>query len=63
VGRQQRGKDMWYELMKTGRKKADTQWFPESEIKLTYAAKPYVMKLMKNYDERTKAMQAGGNGG
>ena len=26
---------------------------------VTYAAKPYVMKLMKNYDEKFKAMQSG----
>jgi len=58
VGRQMRGKDLWYEIVKTGRRKDDTQWFPESEIK-TMFPKPYVAKLIKNFDERNKAMQSG----
>ena len=57
VGRQQRGKSLWYEIEKVGRKKTDTQWYPESEI--LSQMKPYVMKLCKNYDEREKAMQSG----
>ena len=33
IGRQQRGKQLWYEVVKSGRKKNDTQWFPLDEIK------------------------------
>jgi len=58
VGRQQRGKDLWYEIVKTGRRKDDTQWFPEEEIKKMFP-KPYVQKLIKNYDEKSKALQSG----
>lgn len=44
--------------MKTGRRKDDTQWFPEDEIKKMFP-KPYVQKLIKNFDEKTKAVQSG----
>lgn len=47
-----------YEIVKTGRRKDDTQWFPEDEIKKLFP-KPYVSKLMKNFDEKTKAIQSG----
>jgi elongation factor 3 len=59
TGRQQRGKQMWYEVVKTGRKKNDTQWFPLDEIKNPKAFKPYVLKLVKNYDERQMALDSG----
>jgi len=58
-GRQQRGKQMWYEVVKTGRKKGDTQWFPLEEIKNPKGFKPYVIKLVKNYDERQMALDSG----
>ena len=35
IGRQQRGKQMWYEV-KTGRREGDTQWFPLEELNKTY---------------------------
>jgi len=57
VGRAKRGKDMWYELEISGRKKMDTKWFPEEEIKTKY--KPYVIKLMKNYDMKQQALDSG----
>jgi elongation factor 3 len=57
LGRQQRGKELWYEVLKNGRKKSDTQWYPESELKSQF--KPYVMKLCSNFDEKEKAMQSG----
>ena len=44
---------MWYEVKKPGRKKEDTQWYPLQELETQF--KPYVMKLVKNYDEKCKA--------
>jgi len=56
IGRAERGKKMWYEVQKVGRKANDTVWEPmEFLIKMA----PYVQKLMKNYDEKMKAMQSG----
>merc|ERR1719217_49316 len=31
VGRQQRGREMWYEVRKNGRVQSDTQFFPQAE--------------------------------
>ena len=58
-GRQQRGKQVWYEVVKLGRRKGDTQWAPLEEIKNPKLFKPYVMKLVKNYDERQMALDSG----
>merc|ERR1719424_1544853 len=59
-GRQQRGKQLWYEVVKTGRKKNDTQWFPLDEIKKdTTRFRPYCLKLVRNYDERQMAIDSG----
>ena len=57
LGRQQRGKHIWYEVRKTGRKQGDTQWYPLSEIELTMPA--YVLKLVKNYDDKVNSLQSG----
>ena len=60
TGRQQRGKAIWYEVVKTGRKKSDTQYFPLDEIKKdTVRFPPYVMKLIRNYDEKQAAIDSG----
>ena len=58
-GRQMRGKQMWYEVVKTGRKSGDTQWVPLEELKNPKAWKPYVLKLIKNFDERQMALDSG----
>jgi len=57
VGRQQRGRALWYEVQKNGRVAADTQWFPLSEIETTM--KPYIKKLIKNYDQKAQALESG----
>ena len=36
VGRQQRGRALWYEVQKRGRVESDTQWFPLSEIETCF---------------------------
>ena len=60
-GRQMRGKQMWYEVVKTGRKKSDTQWVPLEELKNPNQTiwKPYILKLVKNFDERQMALDSG----
>jgi elongation factor 3 len=56
IGRAERGSKLWYEVQKVGRKKDDTIWEPlEFLVKMS----PYVMKLVKNYDEKMKAMASG----
>ncbi len=57
LGRQQRGKQIWYEVRRTGRKEKDTQWYPLSEIELTMPS--YVLKLVKNYDDKVNALSSG----
>lgn len=57
TGRQMRGKTLWYEVEKTGRKKLDRQWYPLSDIEKLF--QPYVKKLMHNYDEKKKAIDSG----
>ena len=57
VGRAERGgKQLWYEVIKVGRKKDDTVWEP---LEFLQKMKPYVMKLVRHYDETMKAMQSG----
>jgi len=57
VGRQQRGKQLVYEVQKTGRMKADTQSYPFDELKTLF--KPYVQKLVKNFDQKQQAIDSG----
>eukprot|EP00238_Polyblepharides_amylifera_P006460 CAMPEP_0196585252 /NCGR_PEP_ID=MMETSP1081-20130531/49991_1 /TAXON_ID=36882 /ORGANISM="Pyramimonas amylifera, Strain CCMP720" /LENGTH=1259 /DNA_ID=CAMNT_0041906735 /DNA_START=72 /DNA_END=3852 /DNA_ORIENTATION=- len=57
VGRQVRGGNkLWYEVTKNGRRTEETDWEP-----MVFLEKmpPYVMKLIKNYDEHVKALQSG----
>ena len=55
VGRQERGKDLFYELTKNGHSDK-TFWEPLQSLK--YKAS-YVLKLCKNYDEKMKAEASG----
>merc|ERR1719387_1133244 len=57
IGRQQRGKALWYEVVKTGRPDSDAQYYPLSEIGTLF--KPYVMKLIKNFDQKQQAIDSG----
>ena len=58
VGRAQKGKDLWYEIKKTGRSGVgETKSVPLSEIETMY--KPYVKKLVKNYDMKAQATDSG----
>jgi len=58
LGRQQRGRALWYELQLSGRVKEDTKWVPLSELEgATY--KGYVNKLIKNYDMKAQALDSG----
>jgi elongation factor 3 len=56
IGRAERGKQLWYEVVKVGRKKDDTIWEP---LEFLSKMQPYVLKLVRNYDEKMKAMAAG----
>ena len=60
VGRQQRGKELYYECEKTGRNNArgepEPEFIPLYDLKMKDA---YVMKLVRNFDERMKAEQSG----
>ncbi len=56
IGRAERGKQLWYEVVKVGRKKDDTVWEP---LEFLSKMSPYVLKLVKNYDEKMKAMASG----
>ncbi len=56
VGRRQTGKELFYEVKKTGRKEKDNTWEP---LTFLQAMPPYVMKLVRDYDERLKAQQGG----
>uniref|UniRef100_A0A7S2G4P2 ABC transporter domain-containing protein n=1 Tax=Haptolina brevifila TaxID=156173 RepID=A0A7S2G4P2_9EUKA len=58
LGRQQRGRALWYELQLTGRMKDDTKWVPLSELEGA-SYKPYVKKLIKNYDMKAQALESG----
>jgi len=55
VGRQQRGRELWYEVTKVGRVAADTQWLPFSELETT----AYVKKLVMNFDQKAQALESG----
>ena len=57
VGRNQKGKDLWYEIKKKGRGDNETKSVPLSEIETMY--KPYVKKLVKNYDQKAQALDSG----
>ena len=56
IGRQERGKTLFYECRRSGRKDEDTEWEP-----LTSLTKKdeYVMKMVRNFDEKLKAMHSG----
>jgi len=58
VGRVKRGKQMWYEILRTGRKEMAMAEF-KSVSELTTKYPPYVMKLCRAYDERQKAETSG----
>ena len=58
IGRQQKGKALWYEVIRTGRREKDKpQWYPMSEIELTMPG--YVLKLIKNYDDKANSLASG----
>merc|ERR1719182_798108 len=57
VGRAQKGKHMWYEVRKTGKMKDETQWYPLGDIETMF--KPYVKKLIANFDQRQQALDSG----
>mmetsp|Transcript_24112 Transcript_24112/g.29214 ORF Transcript_24112/g.29214 Transcript_24112/m.29214 type:complete len:1292 (+) Transcript_24112:140-4015(+) len=57
IGRQERGKKLWYECMKIGRKDDDTVWEPLQFLERSTST--HVMKLVKAYDEKLKADASG----
>ena len=57
VGRQERGRKLWYEVLKRGRTDMDTQYFPQEEIEMRFP--PYVKKLIKNFDQKQQALDSG----
>ena len=57
VGRNKKGKDLWYEVTKNGRVKSDTQQLPLMELEKQYP--PYVKKLIKNFDQKQQALDSG----
>ena len=56
MGRRKKGNTVEYEILRTGRKVEDSQWFNLNDLKLQ---KPYVLKLVKAYDEKMQAMASG----
>ena len=56
VGRQERGKELFYECVRAMRKEGDTEWEPLSGL---MKKDEYVMKMVRNFDEKLKAMQSG----
>lgn len=57
IGRQTRsGNKLWYEVHKNGRKESDTDWEP---LMFLEKMPPYVLKLVRNYDEECKSMASG----
>jgi elongation factor 3 len=56
VGRAQKGKQLWYECKKRGRVAADVVQIPLSELEMM---KPYVKKLIKNFDQKQQAIDSG----
>jgi len=55
TGRQERGKQLWYSCTKCGRDIDDVDWLPLLELQ---CKEPYVMKLVRNYDEELKVCLA-----
>lgn len=56
VGMQKKGGSLQYEVVKNGRKEGDTVWEP---LEFLQRSHDYVMKLVRHYDEKLKAMSAG----
>jgi len=56
IGRQERGKTLFYECVRMGRKEGDTDWEPVSSLERKDV---YVMKMARNFDEKLKAMHSG----
>jgi ATPase subunit of ABC transporter with duplicated ATPase domains len=56
VGRQERGKHLFYECRRSGRDDHDTDWEMLSSLE---RKDEYVMKMVRNFDEKLKAMQSG----
>ena len=56
IGRQERGKTLFYECRRAGRKEDDTDWEPITALS---KKDEYVMKMVRNFDEKLKAMQSG----
>ena len=56
VGRAQKGKQMWYEVKVNGRVASDTKTLPQDELE---RGKPYVKKLIKNFDQKQQAIDSG----
>ena len=54
VGRQQRGKHLFYEVRRSGRDESDTDWEMMSALERKDA---YVMKMVRNFDEKLKSLQ------
>jgi len=57
VGRTSKGNKPWYEFQQRGKMKSDTQSLPLSEITMRFP--PYVLKLIKNYDQKAQALESG----
>ena len=56
IGRQERGKTLFYECRRSGREDKDTEWEPITSL---MKKDEYVMKMVRNFDEKLKAMQSG----
>jgi hypothetical protein len=56
VSRSIRGKTLMYEIRRTGRKDKDNTWEP---LNFLQNMAPYVMKMVKRYDEVMKAQEGG----
>ena len=56
IGRQERGKTLFYECRRAGRKESDTDWEPMSALQ---KKDEFVMKMVRNFDEKLKSMHSG----
>ena len=56
IGRQERGKQLFYECRRAGRKENDTDWEPVTSL---MKKDEFVMKMVRNFDEKLKAMHSG----
>ena len=56
IGRQERGKTLFYECRRAGRKENDTDWEPITSLQ---KKDEFVMKMVRNFDEKLKAMHSG----